>query len=145
MAELKTKPTTVRVAAFLNAIPDEARRKDCKAVAKMMEEVTGEKPKMWGPSIVGFGQYHYKYASGHEGDMCRLGFSPRKKDLTLYLYGLERQSALLKQLGKCAIGKACLYLNKLEGLDMSALAQLMENSLIALDEIIAMKKAEARR
>ena len=145
MAELKTKPTTTSVAAFLNAIPDEARRNDCKTIARMMEQVTNEQPKMWGTSIVGFGQYHYKYASGHEGDMCRLGFSPRKKDLTLYLYGLENQRLLLRQLGKCKTSKACLYLNKLDGLDLSALTQLMENSLEALDEIIAMKKEEARR
>jgi hypothetical protein len=96
MAELKTKPTQASVKGFLNQIPDKERRDDCFAVTKMMEEITGEKPKMWGPSIVGFGTYHYKYASGREGDWPITGFSPRKKDLTLYIMvGFEKYTELM--------------------------------------------------
>src|SRR5215218_4510168 len=105
MAELKTKPTAASVKDFLNQVPGEERRADCFAVAKIMEEITGEKPKMWGPSIVGFGTYHYKYASGREGDWPVTGFSPRKKDLTLYIMmGFEKQGELMEKLGKHSVG-----------------------------------------
>src|SRR4029078_13348102 len=101
MAEPKTKPTNASVEDFLNRIPEAERREDCFAVAKIMEEISGEKPKMWGPSIVGFGSYHYKYASGREGDCLMMGFSPRKKDLTLYLMmGFEKHGELMEKLGK---------------------------------------------
>src|ERR1051325_9790092 len=101
MAEMKTKPTDQSVAEVLNDVSDEERRAVCFAVAKMMEEITGEKPKMWGPSIVGFGIYHYKYASGREGDWPITGFSPRKKDLTLYIMmGFEKYPELMEKLGK---------------------------------------------
>src|ERR1043165_7091997 len=114
MAEQKTKPTDESVEDFLNRISDAERREDCFAVAKMMEEITGEKPKMWGPSIVGFGTYHYKYASGHEGDWPVAAFSPRKNDLTLYIMmGLERDPELMAKLGKHKTGKACLYIKRL--------------------------------
>src|SRR5215203_6871341 len=101
MAELKTKPTQASVKDFLNHITHEDRRRDCFAVAKIMEEITGAKPKMWGPSIVGFGTYHYKYASGREGDWPVAAFSPRKKDLTVYLMmGFQKHEELMKKLGK---------------------------------------------
>ena len=106
MADLKTKQTNESVKDFLNKVADEERRADCFAIAKLMEEVTGEKPKMWGPSIVGFGSYHYKYASGREGDWPITGFSPRKKDLTLYIMmGFEKHRDLIEKLGKHSSSK----------------------------------------
>ena len=101
MAELKTKQTTASVKKFIDSIEDEKKRKDSRAILAMMKEITGEKPKMWGPSIVGFGTYHYKYASGREGDWPVTGFSPRKQALTLYIMtGFEKHEALMKKLGK---------------------------------------------
>jgi len=129
MAELKTKPTKSSVTDFLKAIPDAERRKDCQTVLKIMKQVTGEQPKMWGPSIVGFGSYHYKYASGHEGDMCLTGFSPRKQALTLYILdGFERPE-LMKKLGKYKTGKSCLYVKRLADIDASVLTQLITDSV----------------
>ena len=97
MAENKTKPTKVSPASFINGIENEQRRKDCREIAKIMEEITGDPPVMWGESIVGFGKYHYKYDSGREGDILRVGFSPRKQNLTLYIWGaLEDKSAMAK-------------------------------------------------
>ena len=120
MAELKTKPTEISVEAFLDAVPDETRREDAKAVCTMMARVTGEAPKMWGPSIVGFGSYRYTYDSGHSGEMCRIGFSPRKAQLVLY-GGFLRDEALLAKLGKHDTGKGCLYIKKLANVDMAVL------------------------
>ena len=131
MAELKTKQTKASVKDFLNEVTDEERRKDCFAVAKLMEEITGEKPKMWGPSIVGFGIYHYKYASGNEGDWPIAAFSPRKRDLTLYLmpgYQL-RHAELMKQLGNHSTGKSCLYIKRLSDIHMPTLKKLIKESL----------------
>jgi uncharacterized protein DUF1801 len=130
MAELKTKPTNASVKEFLNQIADEERRKDCFAVAKMMEEITGSKPKMWGPSIVGFGTYHYKYASGREGDWPITGFSPRKKDLTLYIMmGFEKSPELMKQLGKHSTSKSCLYIKRLSDIHVPTLKKLIQQSV----------------
>jgi hypothetical protein len=120
MAELKTKPTETSVEAFLDAVPDETRREDAKAVSAMMARVTGMLPKMWGPSIVGFGSYKYTYDSGHSGEMCRIGFSPRKAQLVLY-GGFLRAPELLEKLGKHDSGKGCLYIKKLANVDMSVL------------------------
>jgi hypothetical protein len=129
-AENKTKETDASVDAFLNAVEDEQRRKDCQAVAKLMQQVTKQKPKMWGSSIVGFGSYHYKYASGREGDAPLTGFSPRKQDLTLYISGgFEEYDDLMKRLGKCKTGKVCVYLKKLSDVDMAVLKQLVEKSV----------------
>src|ERR1700729_1714156 len=101
MAENKTKPTTLSVAAFIAALPDEAKRADAKALVKLMQSATGEKPKMWGPSIIGFGSYHYIYESGRQGDMPLIGFSPRKAATVLYnLLGSSDSAALLAKLGK---------------------------------------------
>ena len=128
--ENKTKATKASVADFIAAVPDEAKRKDAKTLVKMMQGATGEKPKMWGPSIVGYGSYDYRYDSGRSGTMCKGGFSPRKAALTLYLassYG-DRQGeadALFARLGKHSTGKACLYVKRLDQVDASVLEQLV--------------------
>jgi len=129
MSELKTKPTTQSVTAFLNAIEDAQVRKDCKQILKLMSEATGSKPKMWGTSIVGFGSYHYQYASGRKGDWPLTGFSPRKQNLTVYIMpGFHRYDALMKKLGKYKTGKACLYFKKLDDVDQDVLKELVHNS-----------------
>jgi hypothetical protein len=130
MAENKTKPTEVSSAAFIEAIADPARRADAKALVKLMREVTGEEPKMWGPSIIGFGSYHYKYESGREGDMPLAGFSPRKA--AIVLYGATRAGdspALLATLGKHTTGKGCLYIKNLADVDSTVLEGLLVESL----------------
>ncbi len=127
MAELKTKKTEASVDDFLNFIEDEQKRKDCFEIAKMMEKATKQKPKMWGPSIVGFGEYHYIYASGHEGDMCRIGFSPRKQNITLYIMQVV-DSPLFKKLGKFKTSKACLYIKKLADVDTKVLQELINEA-----------------
>lgn len=130
MAELKTKPTAKSVEKFINSIEDDNRRQDCFAVAKLMEEVTGFKPQMWGESIVGFGSYHYKYASGQEGDWPLTGFSPRKKELTLYIMsGFEKQQELLKKLGKHSSRKSCLYIKRLDDIHVPTLKKLVRESV----------------
>ena len=140
MAELKTKPTQASVKDFLNQIPDKERRDDCFAIAKIMEEVTGDKPKMWGPSIVGFRTYHYKYASGREGDWPVTGFSPRKKDLTLYIMmGFEKHADLMKQLGKYSNAKSCLYIRRLSDIHVPTLKKLIKSSVKDLKNYTASK------
>lgn len=140
MAELKTKPTQASVKEFLNQVPDKERRDDCFAVAKMMEEITGDKPKMWGPSIVGFGTYHYKGASGREGDWMITGFSPRKKDLTLYIMaGFEKHPELMKQLGKHSTGKSCLYIKRLSDIHVPTLKKLIKSGVKQLQDYRASK------
>ena len=135
MAEPKTKPTQASVKDFLNQIADKERRDDCFAVAKMMEEITGDKPKMWGPSIVGFGTWHYKYASGREGDWPIAAFSPRKRDLTLYLnIGFEKNADLMKQLGKHSKGKSCLYIKSLSDIHVPTLKKLIKTSIKQLKD-----------
>ncbi|TFH67064.1 MAG: DUF1801 domain-containing protein [Gemmatimonadales bacterium] len=130
MADLKTKPTTQSVPAFLTAIPDPVRRKDCRTVAKILRKATGEKAVMWGTSIVGFGSYHYKYASGREGDFFLTGFSPRKQNLTLYIMsGFTGYKALMRKLGKHSTGKSCLYIKRLEDVDLDVLTELIEQSV----------------
>ena len=128
MAELKTKPNEVSVDDFLDAVPDETRRADARAVCAMMARVTGMPPKMWGPSIVGFGSYRYTYDSGHSGEMCRIGFSPRKAQLVLY-GGFLRAPELLERLGKHDTGKGCLYIKKLANVDMGVLEQMTHAAL----------------
>jgi hypothetical protein len=133
--EIKTKPTVVSVDEFLDAVPDPVRREDGKKVRAMMERVTGEPAKMWGPSIIGFGSYHYKYDSGHEGDMCRLGFSPRKAELVLYvLTQSEAQDVLLARLGKHRTGKSCLYIKRLSDVDEGVLEGLTAHALEYMNE-----------
>ncbi len=132
MAENKTKPTTISVPAFLDACTDEGRRTDAKALAGLMQKVTGCEPVMWGPSIVGFGSYHYAYESGREGDMLIVGFSPRKAANVLYgAIGFDGAEALLAKLGKHTTGKGCLYIKKLADVDMKALETLVEKAVAA--------------
>jgi hypothetical protein len=134
MAEIKTKTTGVSVDAFLDAVADPRRREDGKQVRALMERLSGEPAAMWGPSIVGFGQYHYKYDSGHEGTMCRLGFSPRKAELVLYvLTGTEGEKALLARLGKHRTGKSCLYIKTLADVDPGVLEDLVRGALAYMD------------
>lgn len=130
MAELKTKATNESVTDFLNKVTDKGRRDDCFAVLEIMKDVTGEEPKMWGSSIVGFGRYHYKYESGREGEWMITGFSPRKGDLTLYIMpGLGAFPDLMKRLGKFKTGKSCLYIKKLKDVDPGVLRQLVKQSV----------------
>jgi hypothetical protein len=127
MVKNKTTPSKQSVAAFLNSIENDARRKDAKAVLKLMKEVTGEKPVMWGPAIIGFGSYHYKYVSGREGDFLIIGFSPRKANLTIYIMpGYKDYSAILKKLGPHKLGKSCLYIRKLENIHLPTLKKLIK-------------------
>ncbi len=131
MAELKTKKTAQSVEAFFNKIPDQQKRADSLAILAMMKDITGEKPRMWGESIVGFGDYHYKYASGREGDWFRTGFSPRKQNITLYL-GFDvvgDHSDLIKKLGKYKTGKGCLYINKLADIDVAVLREMIKRTV----------------
>jgi hypothetical protein len=132
MAELKTAKTRARVSAFLAAIADPARRKECRAVARMMKEATGTSPSMWGDSIVGFGDMRCKYASGREVNWFLAGFSPRKDSLSLYLMpNLDAHAALLKKLGKHSTGKSCLYIKRLEDVDQAVLSRLIRDGVKA--------------
>lgn len=134
MAALKTKQTNDSVDAFLKGVEDEQKRKDCFAIKALMEKITGEPAKMWGTSIVGFGSYHYKYASGREGDWMLTAFSPRKQNLTLYIMsGFSKYDELLAKLGKHKIGKSCLYIKKLADIDMAVLAALIQASVDYMD------------
>jgi hypothetical protein len=135
MAELKTKQNEQDVYEFLDGVSNETRKNDSYKVLELMQTATGVEPKMWGDSIVGFGSYHYKYASGREGDWFLTGFSPRKQSLTLYIMpGFDEYEALLEELGKHKIGKSCLYINKLEDVDISVLRKLVEKSVKKMAE-----------
>ncbi len=130
MAEAKTKLTEESVSSFLKKVPDKSRREDCLKVLEIMKDVTGEEPKMWGSSIVGFGRYHFKYESGREGESMITGFSPRKSDLTLYIMpGFEPVSDLMTRLGKHKTGKSCLYIEKLADVDLGVLRKIVEKSV----------------
>lgn len=130
MVELKTKETKESVSDFLDKISDQNRKKDCKLVLKLMKEATKTAPKMWGESIVGFGRYRYKYASGREAEWFVTGFSPRKNDLTLYIYpGLQAYDDLLKRLGKHKASKSCLHIKKLSDVDMDVLKEIINQSV----------------
>lgn len=128
--ELKTRLNDASVTEFLNSVEDEQKRKDSFEIAKMMKQVTKAEPKMWGTSIVGFGSYHYKGASGREGDWMLIGFSPRKQNLTLYIMpGFERYPELMNKLGKHTTGKSCLYIKRLSDVDKDILRELMAESV----------------
>ena|SRR5690348_11231485 len=130
MAENKTKQTDATVTDYFSAIGDDARREDCKALAKLMTRATKLKPKMWGASIVGFGSYHYKYDSGREGDMCLVGFSSRKGDISIYgMADFPGRDKLFAKLGKHKMGKGCLYVRKLVDIDAKILEQLITGSV----------------
>jgi hypothetical protein len=128
MAELKTQVTKASVDKFLAGIKDEKKREDCYQILKIMKRATKAEPKMWGPSIIGFGDYHYKYASGRENDWFVAGFSPRVQNLTLYMMG-GLDSELLKKLGKYKTGKGCLYISKIEDIDTKVLSELIKKSV----------------
>lgn len=130
MAKLKTQPNDQDVVTFLNGIADEKKRRDCFAILNLMKDVTQAEPVMWGDSIVGFGSYHYCYESGREGDWFLTGFSPRKQNLTLYIMsGFDQYDALLGNLGKHTTGKACLYIKRLDDIDLPTLKELVRGSV----------------
>ena len=130
MAELKTRENDGDVLAFLNAVPDESKRADALRMMAIMREVTGEEPRLWGDNIVGYGHYHYKYASGREGDWFLAGFSPRKANLTLYIIaGFEQFEELRARLGKHTVGNSCLYVKRLSDLDEATLRELIGRSV----------------
>jgi hypothetical protein len=135
MAELKTKPSRASVKTFIDSIEDEQKRKDCRVLSRIMKSVTGASPKMWGDSVVGFGDYHYKYASGREADWMLVGFSPRKQTLTVYIMtGFKGYDGLLKKLGKHKVSKSCLYVKKLEDVDETVLTDIIKKSVKTLSE-----------
>lgn len=132
MADNKTKPTSLSVATFVGAITDPTRRADAKALVKVMQSASGEKPRMWGPSIIGFGSCHYKYESGREGDMPLIGFSPRKAASVLYnVIAPDDCRALLPKLGKHTTGRGCLYIKKLVDVDPQVLSSMLVKSVAA--------------
>ncbi len=133
MSEPKTKRHDGDVNEFIDAVENPRRREDARRVLELMREVTGEPPKMWGSSIVGFGSYHYRYASGREGDWMITGFSPRKQNLTIYIMpGFSEFAGLLDRLGKHKTSKSCLYLNKLDDVDLEVLAELVRESVAVM-------------
>lgn len=135
MAENKTQPTATKVADFIDAVPNGQRREDAWKVCAMMERLSGYPPVLWGPSIVGFGSYHYKYESGREGDAARIGFSPRSTALVLYLVdGYKGKEEQLARLGKHKTGVSCLYINRLADVDLAVLEEMIADSLAYMDE-----------
>ena len=142
MAELKTKKTAASVEEFILAVEDETRRDDCFAVLHLMKSITKSEPAMWGSSIVGFGSYHYIYASGQEGDWPVTGFSPRKQNLTLYIMpGFAKYPELIKKLGKCKTSKGCLYIKKLDDIHLPTLKKLIKVCSVDLKKYVAANKA----
>ena len=130
MSDLKTRPTPLSVDAFVEAVDDEHKRADCRAVAELMADITGAEGVMWGSSIVGFGSYHYRYASGREGDFFEAGFSPRKRALTIYVMaGFAEYDDLLARLGKHSTGKSCLYVKRLADIDLDVLREMLIRSV----------------
>ena len=135
MSDPKTKKNSASVEGFLQSVENEKRRADSLVVLDLMKEVTNEEPAMWGTSIVGFGSYHYKYANGREGDWMKVGFSPRKQNMTLYIMdGFGSYDSLLQNLGKYRTGKSCLYINKLEDVDQTVLRELVRQSVASVSE-----------
>lgn len=129
MPEIKTKKTAASVADFLDSIPEPQKREDCRAIAKMMQAATKAQPKMWGPSIVGFGQCRWVYPNGKEMDWMQIAFSPRKANITLYLTDAVLKSDLIEKLGKNACGKGCLYIKKLSDVDVPTLKKLIQQTV----------------
>lgn len=144
MPENKTRPTTASVDAFIAAAQPPQRSEDAKVIRAMMERLSGEPAVMWGPSIIGFGSCHYRYDSGREGDMPRLGFSPRKAELVLYLAdGFPDHAELMSRLGRHRTSKACLYVKRLSDIDLDMLERLIAGSLAVSDELYPRKPASA--
>ena len=136
MAKNKTQPTARSVEDFLAAVTPDARREDARALCTLMARLTSEPPVLWGPTIIGFGSYHYRYDSGREGDIIRVGFSPRKPATVLYIHGgFARYEALVAQLGKVSRGKSCIYVKRLADLDLGVLETLIAESLADLSRI----------
>lgn len=134
----KTRPGVEDVGAFLDAIPDPGRRKDCQDLLELMQRLSGAPPRLWGGSMVGFGSYHYRYDSGREGDWFQIGFAPRKNDLTLYLMsGFEARPDLMARLGKHKTGKSCLYIKHLSDIDANVLEELAADALTRLRAMYA--------
>lgn|SRR5699024_3015266 len=135
MAKNKTQETDANVGDFIETSANtEQKKKDSFELIKLMQDITGFEPKMWGPSIIGFGSYHYKYASGHEGDSPLVGFSPRKSAISLYVYtGKEEHEHLLEELGKFRKGKSCIYINKLSDIDQNELRKIMIETIKFLE------------
>lgn len=135
MAKNKTVPTQASVTDFINAVDNDQKRKDSFRLIELMKEISDQEPYMWGPSIIGFGNYHYVYDSGHEGDAPLLGFSPRKAAISLYIFtGLDQHKHLLDNLGKFTMGKACIYVKKLEDINEEVLVKVMKQTLAYLQE-----------
>lgn len=136
MAEQKTLPTAESVKQFIESQENEKKRQEAYILLDLMKKVTGEEAKMWGSSIIGFGSYHYKYESGHEGDSLRVGFSSRKAKHSIYIMpGFDNYDYLMKKLGKFKTGKSCLYVNKLEDIDLEVLKDLIKESYLHIKEI----------
>ena len=142
MAENKTKATVESAAEFIKAVEPDSKRADAEVLDALFRRVTGHSPVMWGPTIIGYGQYHYVYDSGREGDMCRTGFSPRKAKHSIYLMGgycdpatLRKNEVLLAKLGKHSRGKSCLYINKLADVDLAVLEELVQVNWDAMNRI----------
>lgn len=136
MAELKTKPNRQSVTTFIKSVEDYKKRKDCIAVMTMMKEITGKRPKMWAASIVGYGNYHYKYESGREGDWFITGFSPRKQNLTIYIMpGFSKYEKIMRKLGKYKLGVSCLYIKTLEDIDQVLLKELIKKSFADMKKL----------
>ena len=133
MSELKTRPTDLDVTEFLNAIQDEDKRKDCIALADLMQRVTGEKPEMWGDGMIGYGRYTYRYTSGRTGEWMKTGFAPRKGNITIYIMAyLENYPEIMPRLGKYKTGKSCIYIKRLTDIDTAVLEELIRQSLQSL-------------
>ncbi len=133
--EAKTRPTEISVADFIAAVENPKRRADAEALCALFEEISGEPPKMWGPSIIGFGSYHYRYASGHEGDAPRLGFSPRKAQTVVYVMsGFKGQEEMIARIGKVKTSVSCMYVNRLDQIDLGVLREMAVASLAQMRE-----------
>ena len=135
MSDLKTRKNDSNVIDFINGIEDEQKRRDCHEVMQIMKEVTGKEPEMWGNGIVGFGSYHYKYESGREGDWFLTGFSPRKQNLSLYIMaGFSQYESLLADLGKHKTGKSCLYIKRLQDVNLDILRKMIDSSVLMIEK-----------
>ena len=142
MSDNKTQPTIISPAEFIASVEPDRRRKEGEILLELFEKTTGWKPKMWGPSIIGFGEYHYKYETGREGDFMATGFSPRKAKLSIYIMpGYSDYGSIMQRLGKHSVGKSCLYINKLYDIDLNVLAELIETGVKDLSKKYPVKSS----
>ena len=136
MSDLKTKQNEKSVDEFIKKIEDLEKQKTSWQILEIIKEISGKEPKMWGDSIIGFGKYHYKYATGREGDWMRIAFSPRKQNFSIYIMdGFDNHSELMEKLGKFKTGKSCLYINKLQDIDINILKEIMKESLFNMEKL----------